>query len=132
MSTRTSRTSWVEGAAGSGFDVDHLPYGVFARSGERPRVAVRIGDQVVDLSVVAAADMVDTHELFDQPTLNPFMAAGPAVWESTRAWVTGLLTDQTERDHALLVRAVAAARSRFRTVASASQENSGTFSNPGS
>ncbi|QSR29578.1 fumarylacetoacetase [Nocardioides sp. S5] len=91
-------TTWVPGAAGSGFDVDHLPYGVFARSGEHPRVAVRIGDQVLDLSIVAAADMVDTHALFDQPTLNPFMAAGPTVWESTRAWVTGLLTDETERD----------------------------------
>ena len=90
--------TWVEGAAGSGFDVDHLPYGVFARSGEHPRVAVRIGDFVLDLSIVAAADMVDTHELFDQPTLNPFMAAGPAAWDSTRAWVTGLLTDETERD----------------------------------
>ena len=90
--------TWVPGAAGSGFDVDHLPYGVFARSGEHPRVAVRIGDQVLDLSIVAAADMVDTHALFDQPTLNPFMAAGPTVWESTRAWVTGLLTDETERD----------------------------------
>ncbi|CAB4917109.1 unannotated protein [freshwater metagenome] len=90
--------TWVSGAAGSGFDVDHLPYGVFARSGEHPRVAVRIGDQVLDLSIVAAADMVDTHALFDQPTLNPFMAAGPTVWESTRAWVTGLLTDETERD----------------------------------
>ena len=94
----TYRQTWVPGAAGSGFDVDHLPFGVFARSGEHPRVAVRIGDQVLDLSVVAAADMVDTHELFDQPTLNPFMAAGPTVWDSTRAWVTGLLTDQTERD----------------------------------
>lgn len=94
----TTPTSWVPGAAGSGFDVDHLPYGVFARSGEHPRVAVRIGDQVLDLSVVAAADMVDTHALFDQPTLNPFMAAGPTVWASTRAWITGLLTDETERD----------------------------------
>ena len=47
-------TTWVEGAAGSGFDVDHLPYGVFARSGEHPRVAVRIGDFVLDLSIVAA------------------------------------------------------------------------------
>ncbi|WP_338036338.1 fumarylacetoacetase [Nocardioides oleivorans] len=94
----TTLTTWVEGAAGSGFDVDHLPYGVFARSGERPRVAVRIGDQVLDLSVVAAADMVDTHALFDQPTLNPFMAAGPEVWASTRAWVTGLLTGEAERD----------------------------------
>jgi len=91
-------TTWVDGAAGSGFDVDHLPYGVFARSGERPRVAVRIGDHVLDLSVVAAADMVDTHDLFDRPTLNAFMAAGPAVWDSTRAWVAGLLTDETERD----------------------------------
>ncbi|TGN62630.1 fumarylacetoacetase [Nocardioides eburneiflavus] len=99
MSTpATTPTSWVEGAAGSGFDVDHLPYGVVARPGERPRVAVRIGDQVLDLSVVAAADMVDTHALFDQPTLNAFMAAGPAVWDSTRAWVRGLLTDETERD----------------------------------
>jgi fumarylacetoacetase len=99
MSTpATTPTSWVEGAADSGFDVDHLPYGVVARPGERPRVAVRIGDQVLDLSVVAAADMVDTHALFDQPTLNPFMAAGPAVWDSTRAWVRGLLTDETERD----------------------------------
>jgi fumarylacetoacetase len=97
MSTPAT-TSWVDGAAGSGFDVDHLPYGVVARPGERPRVGVRIGDQVLDLSVVAAADMVDTHALFDQPTLNPFMAAGPAVWDSTRAWVRGLLTDETERD----------------------------------
>jgi fumarylacetoacetase len=98
MSSPATPPSWVEGAAGSGFDTDHLPYGVVARSGERPRVAVRIGDQVLDLSVVAAADMVDTHALFDQPTLNPFMAAGPAVWDSTRAWVRGLLTDETERD----------------------------------
>ncbi len=90
--------TWVPGAAGSGFDVDHLPFGVFARSGEDPRVAVRIGDQVLDLSIVAAADMVDTHALFDQPSLNEFMAAGPAAWASTRAWVTGLLTDRTERD----------------------------------
>ena len=94
----TTAPTWVPGAAGSGFDVDHLPFGVFARSGEYPRVAVRIGDRVLDLSIVAAADMLDTHALFDQPTLNPFMAAGPTVWASTRAWVTGLLTDQTERD----------------------------------
>jgi fumarylacetoacetase len=99
MSTpATTPASWVEGAADSGFDVDHLPYGIVARPGEPPRVAVRIGDQVLDLSVVAAADMVDTHALFDQPTLNAFMAAGPAVWDSTRAWVRGLLTDETERD----------------------------------
>ncbi|MEI2712032.1 MAG: fumarylacetoacetase [Nocardioides sp.] len=91
-------TTWVSGAAGSGFDIDHLPYGVFARSGERPRVAVRIGDQLLDLTVVAAADMLDTQDLFDEPSLDRFLAAGPAVWESTRAWIVGLLSDETERD----------------------------------
>ena len=90
---------WVPGAAGSGFDVDHLPYGVFAKTAsERPRVGVRIGDFVLDLTVVAAADMLDTHALFDRPALDAFLAAGPAVWESTRAWIVGLLTEEPERD----------------------------------
>ena len=60
-------STWVEGAAGSLFDLDHLPYGVFTAQGEDPRVGVRIGDFVLDLSPVAAADMLDTHHLFDQP-----------------------------------------------------------------
>jgi fumarylacetoacetase len=89
--------TWVEGAAGSPYDVDHLPYGVFSRSGESPRVGVRVGDHLLDLTPVAAADMLDTHHLFDAPSLNAFLAAGPAVWRSTRSWVAGLLTDQTER-----------------------------------
>jgi fumarylacetoacetase len=89
--------SWVEGAAGSLFDADNLPYGVFAHADESPRVGVRIGEHVLDLAPVAAADMLDTHHVFDEPSLNAFLAEGPAVWRSTRAWVTGLLTDQTER-----------------------------------
>ncbi len=86
--------TWVPGATGSGFDVDHLPFGVVARSGEPPRVGVRIGEQVLDLSLVASSE---THALFDQPTLNPFMAAGPTVWASTRAWITGLLSEENQR-----------------------------------
>jgi fumarylacetoacetase len=89
--------TWVEGAAGSPYDADHLPYGVFARADES-RVGVRIGDHLLDLAPVAAADMLDTHRVFDQPSLNAFLAQGRAFWHSTRAWVTGLLTDQTERD----------------------------------
>jgi fumarylacetoacetase len=91
-------TSWVEGAAGSLFDVDNLPYGVFSRPGEEPRVGVRIGDLVLDLSPVAAAEMLDSHHVFEEPTLNPLMAEGRRVRESLRTWITGLLTDETERD----------------------------------
>jgi len=91
-------TTWVDGAAGSLFDVDNLPYGVFSRPGEEPRVGVRIGDHVLDLSPVAAAEMLDAHHVFQERTLNALMAEGRQVRESLRRWVTGLLTDETERD----------------------------------
>ena len=70
-------TTWVEGAAGSLFDVDNLPYGVFSLAGEEPRVGVRIGDHVLDLAPVAAAEMLDVHHVFEEPSLNPLMAEGP-------------------------------------------------------
>lgn len=91
-------TCWVPGAAGSLFDVDNLPYGVFSRPGEEPRVGVRIGDFVLDLAPVAAAEMLDVHHVFEETSLNPLMAEGRLVRESVRRWVTGLLTDETERD----------------------------------
>ncbi|RNM13686.1 fumarylacetoacetase [Nocardioides pocheonensis] len=93
---------WVEGAAGSAYDVDNLPYGVFTvtSSGddERPRVGVRIGDRVLDVAPVAAAEMLDVHDVFARDSLNPLMAEGPATWASVRTWLTGLLTDEHERD----------------------------------
>ena len=42
--------TWVRGATGSLFDVDNLPYGVFARPDEDPRVGARIGSSVVACS----------------------------------------------------------------------------------
>jgi len=94
----TPPTSWVEGAAGSLFDVDNLPWGVFSLPGEEPRVGVRIGDRVLDLAPVAAAEMLDVHHVFQETSLNALMAEGRAVRESVRRWLTGLLTDETERD----------------------------------
>jgi fumarylacetoacetase len=85
--------SWVEGAAGSGFDVDHLPYGVFTTPEEEPRVGVRVGQHVVDLAPVAAASY-DVHVgLFEQPTLNVFLAAGAEEWARVRSWLQDLLLD---------------------------------------
>jgi fumarylacetoacetase len=91
-------TTWVDGAAGSLFDIDNLPYGVFSLTGEEPRVGVRIGDLVLDLSPVAASEMLDVHHVFQERSLNALMAEGRRVRESVRRWVTGLLADETERD----------------------------------
>jgi fumarylacetoacetase len=91
-------TSWVDGAGGSAYDVDNLPYGVFSTDDEAPRVGVRIGDQVLDVTPVAAGEMLDVHEAFAQDSLNPLMALGPTVWQSVRTWLVGLFTDEHQRD----------------------------------
>ncbi|HEX6248280.1 MAG TPA: fumarylacetoacetase [Nocardioidaceae bacterium] len=98
--TRTEHIpdTWVEGATGSAYDVDNLPYGVFSHDDEAPRVGVRIGDHVLDLAPVAAGDMLEVAHLFEAPDLNPLMAMGRPTWDSVREWITSLLTDPVRRD----------------------------------
>ncbi|MET9250509.1 fumarylacetoacetase [Nonomuraea sp. NPDC003709] len=66
--------------------VDNLPYGVFSRPGQAPRVGVRYGDKVLDL----APALHD--EVFDAPSLNPFMARGRTAWHDTRTLIRNKLT----------------------------------------
>jgi len=88
-------SSWVPGADGSGFPAEHLPYGVVSAPGERPRVAVRIGDQALDLARLAADGVV--RGPFDRHSLNPFMALGPTAWAAVRERLTSLVCDPAER-----------------------------------
>jgi fumarylacetoacetase len=90
--------TWVDGAAGSLFDVDNLPYGVFSHGDEPARVGVRIGEQVLDLAPVTASEMLEVAHVFEAQSLNPLLALGRPTWSSVRRWVTGLLTDEAERD----------------------------------
>jgi fumarylacetoacetase len=89
--------SWVEGAEGSGFGLAHLPYGVFSRASEPPRVGVAIGAQVLDLSVALGGPW------FDQPRLNPFLAAGPTAWAETRGRLQELLGPEHDPRPELLI-----------------------------
>jgi fumarylacetoacetase len=91
-------STWVDGAAGSTYDIDNLPLGVFTHGEEPPRIGVRIGDQVVDLAPVAAAEMLEISHVFEAPSLNPLLELGRPSWSSVRTWLTGLLTDVNERD----------------------------------
>ena len=83
--------SWIGDAAGSGFDVDHLPFGVFtdSRLDSPARVGIRIGNNALDVGAVLSQHA----RLFDAGTLEPFLAAGPRVWSAVRAELTALLTD---------------------------------------
>ncbi len=91
------RRTWVPGAAGSGHDVDHLPYAVFVRDGDEPRVGVRVGDHVVDLAPLAAAEMLEHGAVFEADSLAPLMRLGPRAWRSLRGWLVELLTDADDR-----------------------------------
>jgi fumarylacetoacetase len=70
---------------GSPFGLDNLPYGVFSPAGRSPRVGVRVGDTVVDLSV-----MLDD-PVFAAPSLNAFMAQGRARWAQVREQISARL-----------------------------------------
>lgn len=90
--------SWVEVDENGGYGVENLPYGVFSRPGELPRVGVAIGDHVLDLAELSAAGLVEDRRYFASGSLNAFMVAGRAVWETNRARLVELLTDESYRE----------------------------------
>jgi fumarylacetoacetase len=85
--------TWLELPPGSLFGPANLPYGVFEADGHHGgrRVGVRVGDSVLDLAAVL------DDPVLSGPSLNAFMAQGPARWRAVRARITDLLTDRRAR-----------------------------------
>ncbi|MGP4030006.1 fumarylacetoacetase [Actinomadura sp. 3N407] len=90
--------SWVEDNENGGFGVENLPYGVFSRPGELPRVGVAIGDHVLDMAEMSTAGLVEDRRYFASGSLNAFMVAGRTAWEANRARLVELLTDEAYRE----------------------------------
>ncbi|MCR1782794.1 fumarylacetoacetase [Nocardioides carbamazepini] len=105
----TDQQTWVQGAAGSLYDVDNLPYAAITtetgsgRTDGPGRLGVRIGDQVLDLGAAARELRPEWTRLLDVPALNPLLAAGPATWALVRAWASELLTDPTYQERVTLL-----------------------------
>ena len=98
--------SFITVAANSDFPLQNLPYGVFQPQGEAARVGVAIGNDVLDLATLEAAGLLQTgsEPVFNQATLNAFIALGRPVWQQVRARLQQLLSaDCAElRDNAAL------------------------------
>ncbi len=93
--------SWIETANDPAchFPLQNLPYGVFSTNGDR-RIGVAIGDRIVDLTCLESAGLLTPapgRTVFCSPTLNAFMALGPAAWKATRAALFDLLRDDNPR-----------------------------------
>jgi fumarylacetoacetase len=96
----SSLRSFVEVPSDSHFSIHNLPYGVFRPGqGAAPRVGVAIGDQVLDLTVLADRGLFTGPELvgtrvFHEPSLNAFMALGRPAWQEARATIGRMLSSE--------------------------------------
>ncbi len=95
--------TWLDVPADHPFGIATLPYGVFSTDVSPPRVGVRIGEQVLDLAALAehTGAPADVAKAWATPSLNAFLAMGRGAWQSARAWVSEVLTDESRRDDAL-------------------------------
>lgn len=106
--------SWIPVPEGSDFPIQNIPFGIGSWNGEPPVPVTRIGDTVVDLSILAEAGLLDgtgiPREAFMAPHLNDAMKSGKTAMRALRERLSELLRhdnatlrdDNTLREDALL------------------------------
>ena len=95
-----SLRSWISVPEGSDFPIQNLPFGVFRTSGSTVRVGTRIGDTVIDLSILTESSQlaVDgfTTEDFSQEFLNPMMKKGKEATRRLRQALSDLFSIENQ------------------------------------
>ncbi|XP_069703594.1 fumarylacetoacetase [Periplaneta americana] len=86
--------SFISYPENSDFPLENLPYGVFSTSDNAThRIGVAIGDQILDLSAVSHLfQNAELRRVFQQETLNGFMALGRPAWQEARTRLQTLLS----------------------------------------
>ncbi|XP_055359268.1 fumarylacetoacetase isoform X7 [Betta splendens] len=97
--------SYIKVDKDSDFSFHNLPYGIFSTpDNPKHRIGVAIGDQILDLSEIKSffqgPVMSRCQDVFNQPTLNAFMALGYEAWREARRTLQVLLStkESTLRD----------------------------------
>jgi fumarylacetoacetase len=70
---------------------------VFSTAGEDPRVGAAVGGHIIDLAPLAAVEGLEGGHVFNQPSLNPFMALGRPAWDAVRGWLRELVSSEAHR-----------------------------------
>ncbi len=109
--------SWVDVPANSDFPIQNLPFGIFKRDGQTPRVGVAIGEQVLDLAALAQQGLLQgtySQAVLESRFLNDLLrASGKAGMRKLRDRLSELLNadnpelrdNQTARAAALVPQA---------------------------
>lgn len=94
--------SWVDSANApdTDFPLNNLPYGAFRTDGSSLRAGVAIGDQILDLSALESAGLLDLPEqdVFQHGVWNGFMALGPDVWAGLRSFLLEALSEGSAQE----------------------------------
>ncbi len=89
--------SWIPVPAGSDFPIQNIPFGIGSWNGGPPVPVTRIGDRVVDLSILAEAGLLDgtgiAREAFLAPQLNDAMRNGKSGMRKLRERLIELLSE---------------------------------------
>ena len=87
--------TWVAIPENSDFSIYNLPFGVFSSDGDTPKAGIAIGEQIVDLAVLADLGLLEVNaSFFRQSTLNEFIGLGKKVTNKVRLDVQKLLTEE--------------------------------------
>lgn len=89
--------SWIRVPADSDFPIQNIPFGIASWNGEPPLPVTRVGDTVVDLSILADVGLLDGlgigREAFLAPRLNALMAFGKPATRALRQRLSELLRE---------------------------------------
>jgi fumarylacetoacetase len=76
-----------------GFGPENLPFGVIAPRDGAPRVAVRLGDEAIDLDALGSDVTGLPEDVVRAASLNPLLALGPDAWREVRLRLQQAVTD---------------------------------------
>jgi fumarylacetoacetase len=83
----------------SHFSIHNLPYGIFSTPSKHKRAGVAIGNQILDLSILYELSFFEdkiVSNVFNQDTLNDFIALGKDVWTYVRKVIQELITKDSD------------------------------------
>ena len=81
------------------FTIHNLPYGIFSTPTKMKRAGSAIGNYIIDLSVLFELDFFEEKiktNVFNQNTLNDFIALGIETWAFVRKKIQDLLVNKSE------------------------------------
>ncbi len=93
-------TTWIDVSENSDFPIQNIPFGV-AEITNTKQVVSRIGDTVISLSSLYEDGFFQgilSENIFDNETLNPFLALNKSIWRKTRNEISTIFQNEMSEE----------------------------------